>query len=121
MSQSSNPNASEKVAMNWEMAAHRQSFRSVCTIGEGVGGEWRAFMGATAAGGGAFRGMEWQSGYRRDQKCIDNRWMRDVEVNDTRIGALDRTSLAETGGSIRRISRESAGKHLVRLAYSGCG
>lgn len=58
MSQSSNPNASEKVAMNWEMAAHRQSFRSVCTIGEGVGGGRRAFMGATAAGGRAFRGME---------------------------------------------------------------
>lgn len=44
-----------------------------------------------------------------------------MEVNDTRIGALDRTSLAETGGSIRRISREPAGKHLVLLAYSGSG
>lgn len=47
--------------------------------------------------------------------------MRDVEVNDTRIGALDRTSLAETDGSIRRISREPAGKHLALLAYSGYG
>lgn len=43
-----------------------------------------------------------------------------MEVNDTRIGALDRTSLEETAGSIRRISRESAGKHLALLVYSGC-
>lgn len=43
-----------------------------------------------------------------------------MEVNDTRIGALDRTSLEETAGSIRRISRESAGEHLALLVYSGC-